>query len=146
MTNKHLVALGSFLAAAPAFACGPRFTDTELHVLSWSMLAAPLLAALLVDRGAFALAAYSMGMKRRHAPSAFGPMVAVAAVAIALLSVGARDVHLAVFGFALIPLAAALCSISLLRSVLIDMRGNTAAVLLRVSAIVLFVALALANT
>ena len=108
------------------------------------MLAAPLLAALLVDRGAFALAAYAMGLKRRHQPSALGPLIAVASVVVAVASFTARDYHLGVVGLALVPFAAGVCSLSLLRSLIIDMRGDNLARAVRVFGIAAFVAAALA--
>ncbi len=146
MTNKHVGLLASVVAAfaaAPAWACGPAVNDAQMSVLTASMVAAPILAALLVDRGAFALAAYATNLPRRHRPTALGPMLALVSVVIALSSVGAHDINMAVVGFAFVPLAAAVCGLSFLRSVLIDMKGRTGPQLLRVGAVVGFVALAL---
>ena len=117
--------------------------DLQLRVLTASVIAAPILAALLVDRGAFALAACVTGLKRRHRPSVVGPLLTVFAISIALTSVAAHDINAAVAGFAVIPVAAAVCAVSFTRSVLIDMRGQTAPRLLRVLAVAGFVAIAM---
>jgi hypothetical protein len=150
MTNKLLVALAPFtaLVAGPALACGHSavaVNDLQLRILTASMVAAPLLAALLVDRGAFALAAFATGLKRRHRPSALGPVLAMVAVVIALSSVGAHDLNLAVVGFAFVPVAAVVCGLSFLRSVRIDLRGRPGPQLLRVGAFVAFALIALAR-
>ncbi|MDP2341311.1 MAG: hypothetical protein Q8O67_10150 [Deltaproteobacteria bacterium] len=136
--------LFSLFWAAPAFACGgPVFGDFQLRVLTLSMVAAPVLAALLVDRGAFALGACALGLQRKHRPTAAGPLLALFAVTIALTSVASRDLNVAVAGFAFVPVAAAVCTLSFVRSVLIDMRGQPRAQLLRVAAVAGFVAIAL---
>lgn len=145
MTNKHvgLASLVAAFAAAPAMACGPALDEPQFAVLTASMVAAPILAALLVDRGAFALAAYATNMPRCHRPTALGPILALLSVVIALSSVGAHDINLAVVGFAFVPAAAAVCMASFLRSVVIDMKGQVGPRLLRLGAVFGFVALAL---
>lgn len=160
MNAKLLAPLASFstlVGSSGALACGggvhgaqevPRgdIGDFQLSLLMAAMIAAPILAALLVDRGAFALAGYANGLKRRHQPSAVGPMLAVVSVVLAVGAVTARDFNLAMVGFAVVPVAAAACAVSFVRSVIIDLRGQPAAQALRVSAVVLFVALAVART
>ena len=109
-----------------------------------SMVAAPILAALLVDRGAFALGAVATGMKRRHQPTLLGPFLALVAVFGTVAAVSVSDVDAAVMAFSVIPVAATICGLSFVRSVLIDQRGNRRAQALRVAAVVAFSAVALA--
>jgi hypothetical protein len=146
-THKLTLALLSGFCAAPAFACGgPELGDFQLRVLTASMITAPILAALLVDRGAFALAACALNLKRLHRPSIAGPLLAFVAVVVALGSVAGRDIELAIGGFALVPVAAMICAVSFARSVIVDMRGQAGPQLLRVFAVAAFVAIALLRT
>lgn len=148
MTNKLPVVLAPLAAVVAGVLAYPRGSDgvgeLQLSILVASMVTAPILAALLVDRGAFALAGYALGLKRRHQPSAAGPLLAVAAVVTALFSVSVHDFNLAVVGFAFISIAAVFCAASFVRSVAIDLRGQLAPQALRVAAVVCFVALAVA--
>lgn len=140
------VVAASVLAASPALACGgPRLTSLQMSVLVASMATAPILAALLVDRGAFALGAHAMDLQRRHTPTVIGPVLAAIAVVVALGGASVHAVGAATLGFALVPVAAAVCGISFVRSVIIDLRGQLRAQLLRVGAVVAFAALALAR-
>lgn len=144
--TTRLLPLATVLLATPAFACGgPRLSSAQMGILMVSMAAAPLLAAFLVDRGAFALAGYAFGLKRKHQPTAVGPVLAVAAVAISLGSMAMHNLDMAVIGFGLVPVAAAICGLSFLRSVIIEQRGNRRAQLLRVGAIFGFGLLAMAR-
>lgn len=144
LTRALLPSMAGLLVAAPALACGgPAVSDFQMRVLTAAMITAPVLAALLVDRGAFALASYALNMKRRHRPTAFGPLLALVAVTVALGSVASRDMDVAVVGFALVPLAALVCGLSFVRSVIIDMRGHRPAQLVRAAAIAAFVTIAL---
>ncbi len=144
MTKKLALPSLGLLVAAPALACGgPAIGEAQMQVLTASMIAAPVLAALLVDRGAFALGAYAMDMKRRHRPTALGPLLALVAVVVAACGGVARDLDLAVVGFGVVPLAALVCFLSFVRSVAIDQRDQPRAQLLRVAAVAAFVAIAL---
>lgn len=151
-----LAVFGAAFGSAGAFACdgssissspapNGHITDLQLSILMASMVAAPILAALLVDRGAYTLAAYANGMKRRHLPSAVGPLLAVAAVVVALGAVTARDFNLAIVGFAVVPVAAAACAVSFARSVIVDMAGHRAAQAVRTGAVAVFIALSIAR-
>ena len=145
-TLRRLLPAVAVVAASPAFACGgPRFTEAQMGLLTLSMATAPLLAAFLVDRGAFALGAHAMDLQRRHKPTIFGPLLAFAAIAVSIFGAQARDIELATVGFAMIPVAAVICGLSFVRSVLIDLRGQRRAQLLRVGAVVGFGAIALAR-
>jgi hypothetical protein len=142
-TIRRLLPVAAVFAASPAFACGgPDVSSTQMGVLMASMLTAPLLAALLVDRGAFALGAYATKMQRKHKPTIIGPVLALLAVFVTLAAVNARDLDLAVTGLAVVPVAAAVCGLSFIRSVIIEQRGQPRAQALRVVAVVLFGALA----
>ncbi len=133
------------IAAAPAMACGgPSFTNAQVSVLTLSVFAAPILAALLVDRGAFALGAIALGLKRKHRPTMMGPFLALLAVLGATAAVSRSDIDSAVVAFSVIPVAAAVTGLSFVRSVIIEQRGNRRAQLLRVAAVVLFSGIALA--
>lgn len=147
MRRSTLVAsvLTAMTVAAPAFACGgPRFSGLQVSALMASMFAAPILAALLVDRGAFALGTMVMGIKRRHAPTLVGPFLALAAILGTLAAVSVSDVDAAVVAFSVIPVAAIVCGLSFVRSVIIEQRGNPRAQALRVAAVVGFSVVALA--
>ena len=145
-TLRRLLPAVAVVAASPAFACGgPRFTETQMGLLMVSMATAPLLAAFLVDRGAFALGAHAMDLQRRHKPTVVGPLLALIAVAVSLAGASSRQIDVATFGFALIPVATMICGLSFVRSVLIDLRGQRRAQALRVGAVVGFGLLAMAR-
>ena len=144
-TLRRLLPAVAVVAASPAFACGgPRFTSTQMGLLMASMATAPLLAAFLVDRGAFALGAHAMDLPRRHKPTVVGPLLALVAIVVALAGAQSRQIEVATFGFALIPMATTICGLSFVRSVLIDLRGQRRAQALRVGAVVGFGLLAMA--
>lgn len=146
MTNKPTLVLLSLLVAAPAFACGgSAFSDSQLRVLMLGALCVPLLAALLVDRGAFALAAATLGLKRLHRASIVGPLLGVSAPLLGFFGAATSNVYLAVAGFALVPAAVVVCAWSFGASVLIELRGNKKAQLLRVLAVVAFAAAAVVH-
>ena len=109
-----------------------------MGLLTVSVATAPLLAAFLVDRGAFALGAYAMDLQRRHKPTVYGPLLAFAAIVVSFFGAHARNIELATVGFALIPVAALVCGLSFVRSVAIDLRGQRGAQILRVAAVVGF--------
>lgn len=125
-----------FVAATPALACGgPAVSNFQMGILVLSMAAAPLLAALLVDRGAFALGGFAFNLKRKHNPTAAGPLLALAAVVISSGSLAMHNLEMAVLGFAVVPVAALVCGLSFVRSVIIEQRGAPRAQLLRIVAI-----------
>ena len=143
-TLRRLTPIAAMVAASPAFACGgPRLSGAQMGVLTVSMLTAPLLAALLVDRGAFSLAAHALGMKRQHRPTAIGPVLALLAVTVAMAGIGSRDVDMAVAALTVVPVAAVVCGLSFVRSVIIEQRGQPRAQALRVAAVALFSSLAI---
>ena len=145
-TLRRLVPVAAVFAASPAFACGgPRLNSAQMGVLMLSMATAPMLAALLVDRGAFALGAHAVDLERKHKPSIVGPLLAMIAVAVSLTGASMGALGLATVGFTLIPVATVICGLSFMRSVIIDQRGNRRAQTLRVLAVVGFSALALAR-
>lgn len=138
-TTHRLVPALALVAATPAFACGgPSFTTTQAVTFYLALFAAPLLGVLLVDRGAFALAAHARGLARKHRPTALGPILALAAVFVGIAGVFTRDVDLGIVGASIVPVAAIICGLSFVRSVIIEQRGQPRAQLLRAGA-VLFV-------
>ncbi len=144
-TLRRLLPVAAVFAASPAFACGPHLSQAHMNLLMLSMASAPLLAAFLVDRGAFALGAHAADLQRRHRPTVLGPILAALAVAIGLGGAATGHVTVATVGFGLVPVAAVICGLSFARSVIIDQRGAPRAQLLRVGAVVGFALLALAR-
>jgi hypothetical protein len=141
-----LLSLALFsLVSLPAAACGggSHLSWEQGAVLKASLLTAPLLAALLVDRGAFALGTYALGLKRRMRLSPVAPLLAVAALFTVGFAMTRSDLDMALAGLALVPLAAAAGTVSFLRSVFIEMRGQPRAQLLRLGAVLAFAVLAL---
>jgi hypothetical protein len=144
-TLRRFLPVAAVFAAAPAFACGPHLSHAHMSLLQLSMASAPLLAAFLVDRGAFALGAHAADVPRRHRPTVLGPIVAILALAIGLGGAANNHFTIATIGFSLVPVAAVICGLSFVRSVIIDQRGAPRAQLLRVGAVVGFSLLALAR-
>ncbi len=143
MSAKHtaLAAL-TITAAAPALACGgPSFSSTELVMLMLGLGSAPLLAALTVDRGAFSIATHAMKMKRKHQPTAFGPLLTLIAIAVAFTGIGMGSESFAYMGLAIIPVATVVSGLSFVRSVIIEQRGHLLSQVLRVGAVALFAVL-----
>lgn len=143
-TLRRLLPVLAVFTAAPALACGgPDVSSTQMKLMLLTLVSAPALGALLVDRGAFALAAFSRGLKRKHRPTILGPVLALAALFVAVGGLGTNDVDLAVAGLALVPVATVVCGLSFVRSVIIEQRGQPRAQLLRAGAVVAFSVLAL---
>ena len=136
---RRLLPAVSVFAAAPALACGgPDISSTQMGVLMASMVAAPLLAALIVDRGTFTLAGHVRGLTRKHRPTVVGPILAAVSLIVTFFGVTQSDVDLAVAGFALVPVAAAICGMSFIRSVIIEQRGQPKAQALRIAGVIVF--------
>jgi molybdopterin biosynthesis enzyme len=70
--------------------------------------------------------------------------LALAAILGTLAAVSVSDVDAAVVAFSVIPVAAIVCGLSFVRSVIIEQRGNPRAQALRVAAVVGFSVVALA--
>jgi len=136
-TLHRLLPVLAMFSAAPALACGgPQLSTSQYAVLVVSFLSAPILGALLVDRGAFALAAHARGLRRKHRPTLLGPVLAVFAVLVAIAGVSTNDVELAFLGAVAVPFAAAVSALSFVRSVIIEQRGQRYAQALRVAGVV----------
>jgi hypothetical protein len=144
-TPLLVVAVAAF-AASPAFACGGmHMSTTEQTVVLGALATAPLLAALLVDRAAFALGATLTGLTRRHRPSIAGPLVAAMALVAGVAALSAGDPRPGFVGLALVPLATVLCSATFARSLAVDMAGSRWPRVLRAASVVVFAVLALAR-
>lgn len=136
-TLRRLLPVLALFSAAPALACGgPQLTSGQFTVLVVSLFSAPILAALLVDRGAFALAAHARGLTRRHRPTLLGPVLAVFALLVAAAGVFSNDIDLAFLGAVAVPFAAGVSALSFVRSVIIEQRGQPRAQALRVAGVV----------
>jgi hypothetical protein len=136
-TLHRLLPVLALFSAAPALACGgPQFTTGQFAVLVVSFFSAPVLAALLVDRGAFALAAHARGLSRKHRPTLLGPILALFAVLVASAGVFANDIDLGFLGAVAVPFAAVVSGLSFVRSVIIEQRGQPRAQALRVAGVV----------
>jgi hypothetical protein len=136
-TLHRLLPVLAMLSAAPALACGgPQFTTGQFTVLLAAFFSAPVLAALLVDRGAFALAAHARGVARQHRPTLLGPVLAVFAVLVAVAGVVTNDIDVAFLGAVAVPFAAVVSALSFVRSVIIEQRGQPRAQALRVVGVV----------
>jgi len=145
-TFRRLLPAVSVFAAAPALACGgPVASSALMGVILASMVAAPLLAALIVDRGTFTLAGHMRGLTRKHRPTVFGPILAAVSLIVTFIGVQS-DVDLALTGFALVPVAAAICGMSFIRSVIIEQRGQPEAQALRVAGVIVFSLVGVAPT
>jgi ABC-type proline/glycine betaine transport system permease subunit len=82
-------------------------------------------------------------MKRKHRPTAIGPVLALLAVTVAMTGLGSRNVDMAVAALTVVPVAAVVCGLSFVRSVIIEQRGQPRAQALRVVAVALFSSLAI---
>jgi hypothetical protein len=136
-TLHRLLPVFALFSAAPALACGePHLSTSQYVVLAVSLFSAPILGVLLVDRGAFALAARVRGLRRLHRPSLLGPVLAVFAVLAAITGFTTSNVEVAFLGAVTVPFAAMVSALSFARSVLIEQRGQRSAQALRVAGVV----------
>ena len=136
-TLHRLLPVFALFSAAPALACGqPHLSTSQYVVLAAALFSAPVLGVLLVDRGAFALAARVRGLRRLHRPSLLGPVLAGFAVIAACAGFATSNVALAFLGAVTVPFAALASALSFARSVLIEQRGQRSAQALRVAGVV----------
>jgi hypothetical protein len=131
------------LTALPALACGP--SGEEVAILIPSAVSVCALAVLFLERGVFALAAHTLGLTRLHKPS-HAPFI-LAALGLPMLMLfgtsGGEAWPFGALGSVMLVAAAAIASVSFLRSVAREQPGSARAKLLRLAGVTAVVAVPL---